>query len=61
MASLCFQISDVFVIFSLSFQLPECLIGLMQLCYPDPVHAIQAAEFFEGTSPRADDVKVAAS
>jgi len=32
-------------------ELPECVIGLMQLCYPDPVYAIQAADFFAGTSP----------
>jgi len=35
-------------------ELPECLIGLMQLCYPDPVHAIQGADFFAGRSPRSD-------
>lgn len=34
-------------------ELPECLIGLMQLCYPDPVHAIQAEDFFAGTCPRS--------
>jgi len=33
-------------------ELPECLIGLFQLCYPDPVHAIQAEEFFAGKSAR---------
>ena len=34
-------------------ELPECLIGLMQLCYPDPVHAIQGEAFMAGTSPRS--------
>ena len=34
-------------------ELPECLIGLMQLCYPDPIYAIQAADFFSGKSPRS--------
>jgi hypothetical protein len=32
-------------------ELPECLIGLMQLCYPDPMHAIQGEDFLEGRSP----------
>ncbi|KAL3911981.1 MAG: hypothetical protein SGILL_007069 [Bacillariaceae sp.] len=32
-------------------ELPECLIGLFQLCYPDPQHAIQGEDFFAGTSP----------
>ena len=27
-------------------ELPECLLGGFQLCYPDPVHAIQGEEFF---------------
>jgi hypothetical protein len=31
-------------------ELPECLIGLMQLCYPDPKHAIAAETFFDGTA-----------
>ena len=34
-------------------ELPECLIGLMQLCYPDPVHAIQGEDFMAGTSLRS--------
>ncbi|GKY97789.1 hypothetical protein MPSEU_000737100 [Mayamaea pseudoterrestris] len=34
-------------------QLPECVIGLMQLCYPDPAHAIQADKFFAGTAPKS--------
>jgi hypothetical protein len=29
-------------------ELPECLLGAFQLCYPDPVHAIQGEEFFAG-------------
>jgi hypothetical protein len=32
-------------------ELPECVIGLMQLCYPNPVYAIQAKDFFAGTCP----------
>lgn len=34
-------------------ELPECVLGCMQLCYPDPIHAIQASDFFAGTSPRS--------
>ena len=34
-------------------ELPEAFIGLMQLCYPDPVHAIQAPDFFAGRSPKS--------
>jgi Protein ENHANCED DISEASE RESISTANCE 2, C-terminal/PH domain len=34
-------------------ELPECLIGLMQLCYPDPVHAIQGEDLMEGKSPKS--------
>jgi hypothetical protein len=34
-------------------ELPECLIGLMQLCYPDPIHAIQADTFFAGSCNRS--------
>jgi hypothetical protein len=34
-------------------QLPECLIGLFQLCYPDPQYAIQAADFFSGKAQRS--------
>ena len=34
-------------------ELPECLIGLMQLCYPDPIHAIQGEDFFAGRSARS--------
>lgn len=29
-------------------ELPECLIGLMQLCYPDPVHALQGEDLMAG-------------
>jgi hypothetical protein len=36
-------------------ELPECVIGLMQLCYPDPIHAIQAKDFFAGKCPRSFD------
>lgn len=34
-------------------ELPECLIGLMQLCYPDPVHAIQGEDLMAGTSAKS--------
>ena len=34
-------------------ELPECLLGLMTLCYPDPVHAIQAEDFFAGKCPKS--------
>lgn len=34
-------------------ELPECILGCMQLCYPDPIHAIQASDFFAGTAPRS--------
>jgi hypothetical protein len=34
-------------------ELPECLIGCVQLCYPDPRHAIQADAFFAGTCNRS--------
>jgi Protein ENHANCED DISEASE RESISTANCE 2, C-terminal len=39
----------------ISLQLPECLIGSMQLCYPDPGVAIQGADFFSGRSPSSFD------
>lgn len=34
-------------------ELPECLIGSMQLCYADPEKGISGEEFFAGTSPRS--------
>jgi hypothetical protein len=34
-------------------ELPECVLGCMQLCYPDPAHAIQASDYFAGTAPRS--------
>lgn len=34
-------------------ELPECILGCMQLCYPDPIHAIQASDFFAGRSHRS--------
>lgn len=34
-------------------ELPECLIGLMQLCYPDPVHAVQGEDLMAGTSAKS--------
>ena len=34
-------------------ELPECLIGVVQVCYPDPVIAIQASDFFSGKAPRS--------
>ena len=32
-------------------ELPECLLGAMQVCYPDPNLAIHADDLFAGTSP----------
>jgi hypothetical protein len=29
-------------------ELPECLLGAFQLCYPNPVHAIRGEDFFAG-------------
>jgi len=37
-------------------ELPECLIGLMQLCYPDPIHAIQAEDLFSGVSAKSHEI-----
>jgi len=34
-------------------ELPECVIGLMQLCYPDPQWAIQGGDVFSGKSPKS--------
>ena len=34
-------------------ELPECVLGLMQLCYPNPAHAIQAKDVFAGKSPQS--------
>jgi len=34
-------------------ELPECLIGLTQLCYPDPVHAIQGEDFLAGKAAKS--------
>jgi len=31
-------------------ELPECVLGAFQLCYPNPVHAIQAEDWFAGPS-----------
>lgn len=38
-------------------ELPECLIGLTTLCYPDPDHLLKADDFFAGTYPRSYEVK----
>jgi hypothetical protein len=38
-------------------ELPECVIGTMQLCYPDPTIAIQGPEFFAGTSRKSFEEK----
>lgn len=39
-------------------ELPECCIGVMQICYPNPNHAIQAGDFFAGICPKSfDDTK----
>mmetsp|Transcript_23155 Transcript_23155/g.54669 ORF Transcript_23155/g.54669 Transcript_23155/m.54669 type:complete len:371 (-) Transcript_23155:153-1265(-) len=37
-------------------ELPECLIGAFQLCYPDPIHAIQGENFFAGTCLNTCDI-----
>ena len=29
-------------------ELPECILGAFQLCYPNPVHAIRGEDFFAG-------------
>ena len=34
-------------------ELPEVLIGLGQICYPDPDLSMQASDFFAGTAPRS--------
>lgn len=34
-------------------ELPECILGCMQLCYPDPQYAIQGSEFMNGTANRS--------
>eukprot|EP00934_Nitzschia_sp_Nitz4_P003587 Nitzschia sp. Nitz4//scaffold118_size93875//39252//41846//NITZ4_004786-RA/size93875-processed-gene-0.32-mRNA-1//1//CDS//3329533718//3577//frame0 len=34
-------------------ELPECLIGLMQLCYPDPIHAMRGEDFLAGKGPKS--------
>lgn len=34
-------------------ELPECLIGLTTLCYPDPDHLLKGDDFFAGTYPRS--------
>ncbi|CAB9500727.1 DUF1336 domain containing protein, expressed [Seminavis robusta] len=34
-------------------ELPECVIGLGQVCYPDPATMMQAADFFAGTAIRS--------
>lgn len=40
-------------------ELPECLIGLAELCYPDPEFSISGAEVFAGTSPKShDDIEI---
>ena len=31
-------------------ELPECLLGAFQLCYPNPVHAIQAEDWFTASA-----------
>lgn len=38
-------------------ELPEVLIGLAQICYPDPQHIMQGAGFFAGTAPRSYEPK----
>ncbi len=36
-------------------ELPECLLGAFQLCYPDPVHAIQGEQLFAGKVRTGED------
>lgn len=36
-------------------ELPECTIGVMQLCYPNPIHATKAGDFFAGISAKSFD------
>jgi len=36
-------------------ELPECLLGAFQLCYPDPVHAIQGEHLFAGNILEEND------
>jgi len=38
-------------------ELPECLIGLTTLCYPDPDHMLKADDFFAGTYPRSYELE----
>lgn len=38
-------------------ELPECLIGLTTLCYPDPDHLLKADDFFAGTYPRSYELE----
>ncbi|CAJ1957903.1 unnamed protein product [Cylindrotheca closterium] len=38
-------------------ELPECLIGLTTLCYPDPDHLLKGDDFFSGTYPRSYELK----
>lgn len=37
-------------------ELPECLIGLFQLCYPNPLHVKQAEDFFSAKSSRSKSI-----
>jgi hypothetical protein len=36
-------------------ELPECLIGLAELCYPDPLRFMQAKDLFVGKTPNSLD------
>eukprot|EP00526_Cylindrotheca_closterium_P000036 CAMPEP_0113632258 /NCGR_PEP_ID=MMETSP0017_2-20120614/16763_1 /TAXON_ID=2856 /ORGANISM="Cylindrotheca closterium" /LENGTH=876 /DNA_ID=CAMNT_0000542799 /DNA_START=123 /DNA_END=2753 /DNA_ORIENTATION=- /assembly_acc=CAM_ASM_000147 len=38
-------------------ELPECLIGLTTLCYPDPDHMLKGDDFFAGTYPRSYELE----
>jgi hypothetical protein len=38
-------------------ELPECLLGLTTLCYPDPDHALQAADVFAGTYAKSHEIE----
>jgi hypothetical protein len=36
-------------------ELPECLIGLTEVCYPDPKNCQNGADLFAGTSHKSND------
>ena len=38
-------------------ELPECLIGLAEVCYPNPEFVLQGKDLFGGTSPKSHSVE----